>query len=388
MRIFILLITLFSLNPGFGQQNLAEKELLLKNRLDELRAAKSDAQMLKINAQFTKEMGDFLKSEGAFQFQFTQLKSIADLKSSDQFVRIIHWNLEYKDFSYSYAGFILKWDEDKETVKIFELIDVLDPYTVKPEGVIDSKSWYGALYYTIIPIEYNSETQYALLGWDGATSGSNIKLIDVLSFKGNAAKFGSPLFLQKNKVIKRVVFEYSDKSNMSLRMDEKRNRIVFDHLSPESPVLEGVYQYYMPDFSYDSYVWEESQFVLHEDVIATNNESDSKETSLYTLDPKTGKVKKDTYKLKWLNPEDPNFKGDIGHVARTPETEVNKESDENTIPEMPKKKWWDRRNPNNLSVTTGKYRKNRRHPLHHDNTRNFSRFRDRKVHPSGCLPNE
>lgn len=318
--------------------------------------------MLKINAQFTKEMGDFLKSEGAFQFQFTQLKSIADLKSSDQFVRIIHWNLEYKDFSYSYAGFILKWDEDKGTVKIFELIDVLDPYTVKPEGVIDSKSWYGALYYTIIPIEYNSETQYALLGWDGATSGSNIKLIDVLSFKGNAAKFGSPLFLQKNKVIKRVVFEYSDKSNMSLRMDEKRNRIVFDHLSPESPVLEGVYQYYMPDFSYDSYVWEESQFVLHEDVIATNNESDSKETSLYTLDPKTGKVKKDTYKLKWLNPEDPNFKGDIGHVARTPETEVNKESDENTIPEMPKKKWWDRRNPNNLSVTTGKYRKNRRHP--------------------------
>lgn len=362
MRILISLTAVFFLNLGFGQQNLAEKELQLKNRLDELRAAKSDAQMLKINALFTKEMGEFLKSEGAFQFQFTQLKSIADLKSSDQLVRIIHWNLEYKDFSYSYGGFILKWDEDKETSKLFELIDVMDPYTAKPDGVIDSKSWYGALYYAIIPIEFNSEIQYTLLGWDGGTSGSTFKVIDVLSFKGNAAKLGSPLFLQKNKVLKRVVFEFSDKSKMSLRMDEKRNRIVFDHLSPESPVLEGVYQYYMPDFSYDAYVWDESQFVLYEDVIASNDESENKETTIYTMDQKTGKVKKDSYKLKWINPEDPNFKGDIGHVARTPETEINKETDDNTAIEMPKKKWWDRRNPNNLSVTTGKYRKNRRHP--------------------------
>ena len=81
------------------------------------------------------------------------------------------------------------------------------------------------------------------------------------------------------------------------------------------------------------------------------------------MDPKSGKVKKEVYKLKWINPMDENRKGDIGHVARTPESEdfhVTDDGPEQAEP--PKKKWWDRRNPNNLSVTTGKYRKNRRRP--------------------------
>jgi S-adenosylmethionine:tRNA-ribosyltransferase-isomerase (queuine synthetase) len=115
-----------------------------------------------------------------------------------------------------------------------------------------------------------------------------------LVFKGNTAKFGSPLFVNKNKVLKRVVFEFADKSTMSLKMDQKRNRIVFDHLSPETPALTGLYSYYVPDFSYDAYVWEEDRFILNEDVIAINDAED-KESTIYVMDPKTGKVKKETY---------------------------------------------------------------------------------------------
>ena len=201
-----------------------------------------------------------------------------------------------------------------------------------------------------------------MFGWDGATTSSNFKLIDVLVFKGNTAKFGSPLFVNKNKVLKRVVFEFADKSTMSLKMDQKRNRIVFDHLSPETPALTGLYSYYVPDFSYDAYVWEEDRFILNEDVIAINDAED-KESTIYVMDPKTGKVKKETYKLKWINPEDKQHDGDISHVARTPETENPSENtDQNNEETVPKKKWWDRRNPDNLSVTTGKYRKNRRRP--------------------------
>jgi hypothetical protein len=357
---FLLFIVPFSI--GFTQ-NLAESELRLKSRLDELRSAKSDNEIKRINSLFTKEMGAFLRLEGAYQFQFTQLTSIADLKSEDGLVRIVHWNLEFKDFSYSYSGFIMHWDDEQETCKVFDLVDVTDPYTMISEQVIDSKNWYGALYYRIIPVEIDNDFQYILFGWDGATTNSNFKLIDVLSFKGNAAKFGSPLFINKNKTLKRVVFEFADKSTMSLKMDEKRNRIVFDHLSPESPALTGLYSYYIPDFSYDAYVWEDDRFVLNEDVIATNDMNSTNETTLLVMDPKTGKVKKEVYKLKWINPMDDNRKGDIGHVARTPESEDFHAADESPEQvEPPKKKWWDRRNPNNLSVTTGKYRKNRRRP--------------------------
>lgn len=361
MRFLTLLIFVFC-SVFFYGQNLAELELKLKNRLDQLRAAKSNTEMNKVNALFTKEMLDFLKKDGAFQFQFTQLTTVADLKSEDGLIRIIHWNLEYTDLTYTYSGFILKYDADNETVKTYDLIDITDPYTLIPEQVIDSKSWYGALYYKIIPVEYNNEMQYVLLGWDGATSTSNFKIIDVLSFRGNSAKFGSPLFVNKNKVQKRVVFEFADKSAMALKLDEKRNRIVFDHLSPETPALTGLYSYYVPDFSYDAYVWEDDKFVLNEDVIAIND-AENNESTLYVMDPKTGKVKKETYKLKWINPEDKQHEGDISHVARTPETENNSNGlvkEDDFKPE--KKHWWDRRNPNNLSVTTGKYRKNRRRP--------------------------
>lgn len=361
MRIFIAFL-LLTLHLSLWSQNLAERELLLKNRLEELRAAKTDNEIKKINAIFTKEMSEFLRKEGAYQFQFTLLPTIADLKSDDGLVRIVHWNLEYRDFSYSYAGFVMHWDPDNETTKVFDLLDITDPYTSIPEGVIDAKQWYGALYYKMVTVEYNGEYQYVLFGWDGATTNSNFKIIDVLSFKGSNAKLGSPLFVNKTKVAKRVVYEFADRSTMALKMDEKRNRIVFDHLSPETPALTGLYSYYIPDFSYDAYVWEEDRFVLYEDVIATNDPIESKETTLYVKDPKTGKVTKESYKLKWINPEDKAREGDINHVARTPESVENK-SDANNIENnepLEKKRWWDRRNPDKLSVTTGKYRKNRR----------------------------
>lgn len=361
MRKFFLIICLFLVHAAIAQ-NLAELELSLSEKLQQLRKAKSNGEINKINTQFTKEMSEFVRKEGAFEFEFTLLPTVADLKSEDGLVRIVHWNLEYTDFTYSYAGFILRKDLDNETTIVYNLVDVTDPYTLIPEQVVDSKNWYGALYYRIIPVEFNDDMQYVLFGWDGATTSSNFKLIDVLVFKGNSAKFGSPLFVAKKKVQKRVVFEYADKSSMSIKMDEKRNRIVFDHLSPETPALTGIYSYYVPDFSYDAYVWEEDRFILNEDVIAVNDEAE-RESVIYVMDSKTGKAKKETYKLKWINPMDGKLTGDINHVARTPETEnyhVAEESSEKQ--ELPKKKWWDRRNPNNLSVTTGKYRKNRRRP--------------------------
>ncbi|MCF8329740.1 MAG: hypothetical protein K9I37_05330, partial [Crocinitomicaceae bacterium] len=267
----ILIFLLFAfVNLSYTQVDLAKRELLLNQKLEDLRKAKSDEEVDSLNLIFKNEMLSFLKLEGAFTYPITKLKTIALLDSPDKLVRIVNWNLEYSDMSYSYCAYVMKWDEDTEELKIIELVDKLDPYTVKPEGVIDAKNWYGALYYKILPIEYNGKTEYTLLGWDGGTSESNFKIIDVLTFVGNTAKLGSPLFKQKNSFSKRVVFEYADKSTMSLKFDEPLNRIVYDHLSPEVPSLKGVYSYYVPDFSYDAFVWEEDSWILKEDVIAIN----------------------------------------------------------------------------------------------------------------------
>ncbi len=349
---------LSAVNLGFSQVDLAERELLLNTKLEALRAAKNDDDIETLNLDFKNEMVSFLKLEGAFTYPISKLKTIALLDSPDKLVRIINWNLEYSDMSYSYCGFVMRWDEDKEELKITELIDKVDPYTAKPTGVIDAKNWYGALYYKIIPIEYNGKIEYTLLGWDGGTTGSNFKIIDVLTFSGNNVKFGSPVFIKKKEVLKRVVFEYSDKSSMSLKYEDKYGRIVFDHLSPESPTLAGVYSFYVPDFSYDAFLWENESWVLNEDVITLNDEEVNKNQTNYVVNEKTGEIKKKKGKDGWINPADPNRKNDIGHVARVPE--INPINEDNT--DKPKKKHLrrDRRDPNNLSVTTGKYKKKKR----------------------------
>ena len=346
--LFHLFILLFSI--GFTQ-NLAESELKLKSRLDELRSAKSDNEIKRINSIFTKEMSAFLRLDGAYQFQFTQLSSIADLKSEDGLVRIVHWNLEFKDFSYSYNGFIMHWDEEQETCKVFDLVDVTDPYTMISEQVVDSKNWYGALYYKILPFERNSRTEYLLMGWDGGTTVSNFKLLDVLTFNGSNLKLGSPVFKQKKSVVNRVVFEYSEKAKISLRYEDKYKRIVFDHLSPEAQGLEGVYSFYVPDMSYDCYYYDNEMWILKEDVIAVNDEDQDKTGQIYIIG-KDGNVKKKTFKKKWLSPNDEKNSSEMQHIARTPESEEILKQDKQDVPKQKRVK--KNKDSDPLSITTGK----------------------------------
>lgn len=357
-------ISLFILNllficSLFGQSDLEEKEISLNRSLLNLRAARTDSDIEKQNKIFKKELESFLKLEGAFKYEFKHLKTVAILDSPDKMLRIVNWNLEFSDLSYSYCAFVMHWDEDKEIVKLTELVDNLDPYSPKPQGVLDPKNWYGCLYYKIVPFERNNKTEYLLLGWDGGTTGSNFKFIDVLVFNGNNTKLGSPVFKGKSNIAKRIVFEFSDKSVMTLKFEDKRNRIVFDHLSPESQSLAGIASYYVPDMSYDSYDYVDELWVLNEDVIALNNEDKDNNKSFYAVNEKSGKLEKHKMNNSWIDPTDENNSSQTPHVARTPESEAARQAMENEsllMPKIKKKKHRDRRSPSGLSVTTGKYK--------------------------------
>jgi hypothetical protein len=353
---FFLVLTQLS----FAQSDLQQKEARLNESLLKLRSAKTDEEMDRLNVVFKKEMESFLKFEGAFDYAFTLLKTIAVLDSEDELVRIINWNIEYTDFSYSYGGFVLKKEEGKEKVTVTELIDKLDPYAPKPEGIIDAKNWYGALYYKIIPFGHHGKTEYLLIGWDGGTTGSNFKLMDVLTFSGNTPKFGSPVFKANRTTLKRVVYEYSNLSNMSMRFDAKNSRIVFDHLSPESPVLEGVYSYYIPDMSYDSYRYDydAENWVLQEDVIMTNPDDKNVEKSFYSLNSRTGKVEKNRMNANWITPQDPDIESNGTHVARTENTPVDQITTEDF--RLPKVRLFSRRHKNPEMMPVGRGRKNKK----------------------------
>lgn len=66
-------------------------------------------------------------------------------------------------------------------------------------------------------------------------------------------------------------------------------------------------------------------------------------------------------KKDWIDPTDINKAEDIKHVARTPESEAAAEAfmKEDLVIEKVKRNRRDRRKPENMSVTTGKYKSKR-----------------------------
>ncbi|MEN9400060.1 MAG: hypothetical protein RL632_1161 [Bacteroidota bacterium] len=349
-------IILSASNAGAQDTIMSYRESQLVELLAELRAAKDDIEKEEKNTLFLDYFRETLAEKSAYAYPFSQLKTVGIIDSPDGLVRIINWNIEQDDETQKYCGFVLKKDERKDEILVTELIDNSAELPLRPEDILTANNWYGALYYKIIPVEKGSKTVYTLLGWDGNSSSSNVKLIDVLYFTGTQLKLGSPIFKLKDQVLKRVFYEHSERAVMSLRYEEEYKRIIFDHLSPESPNLKGFYAYYIPDLSYDAFVLDGTKWLLKEDVIGVNPD-DQEKMVVYVRNERTGRVEKKTIKKEWENPTD--SKSEIPHVAITPEDQGTEGSDDKKEGDTKTLKK-DKRDPNQMSTTLGGKKKRKR----------------------------
>lgn len=360
IRHFCLLLLVAACNSiGLSQTNttLIEAENELENLLISLRKAENNSEKKERNNLFKAKMHDVLKMQGVMDYPFTKLSTVGFINSPDKMVRIVNWNVEQDDKTQNYFCFILRYDERKKEVQLHELTKSKDIMPLRPTEILQSDQWYGALYYQIIPFEKGNRDMYTLLGWDGLGTTSNMKLIDVLYFSGSQAKLGSPVFKVGSETFKRVFYEHSEKTTMSLRYDAKYERILFDHLSPESPNLVGHYAYYVPDLSYDAFVLKNGKWYLKEDVIAINDKAPEK-IEIITLD-KNGQVvmdengnpvKKTKIKNRWEDPSNANAPaGGNNHEAALPEGEPN-DAEKKAKKAKERKKWFvkkDKRDPSN-----------------------------------------
>ncbi len=335
-----------------------QKEKALAQLLNDLRAAKDDSAKSTMNERFKAELKLVLNEKKAFTYPFNLLKSVGFVDSPDGQLRIVNWNVEQDDGTQKYCCYLLYKDPKKHATILMELADnSTNPSSLQNE-IIEADQWYGALYYKIIPVEKAQKIMYTLLGWDGNNSMSTIKLIDVLYFSGNQPKLGSPIFKHLNTTSKRVVFEHSKKAVMSLKYEEQYKRIIYDHLSPETPDLKGFYSFYVPDFSYDAYYLEGSKWLLKEDVIGVNTD-DKEKINVLIKNEKTGKIEKKSIKNKWENPSDENAPGGGSvHIPVTPEDTIkNPDESEKELKKKSNKKEAD---PSNLNQTLGTNKKRKR----------------------------
>ncbi len=360
-RLILLSFVCIGLSAIAQDYDVTRAENRLFQKLETLRNATNDQEKKEANEAFKSDLAAVLEHKESFSHPFASLTTVGFIDSPDKMVRIINWNVEQDDKSQRYYGFVQHFDKRKKELDVTELKE--DVFGIKqPEEVLDAANWYGALYYKIIPVKKGSRTIYTVLGWDGNTSMSNIKLIDAMYVNGKSVKFGSPIFKIGKETKKRLFYEHSEKVTMTLRYEENRDRIMMDHLSPESPSMKGYYSFYVPDLSYDALVFDKKKWVLKEDVIGVNSHSDDEKQVVMTKDPRTGKLVKRKIDTSWQDPSNPGAPaGGNEHVAVTPESQENEEGksdvEKSNAPKVNKR---DKRDPSQLSTFGDMKKKKRR----------------------------
>lgn len=246
-------------------------ELFISQLFGNIAANSDDLQREQINEEIVSNMREALLIKGSLKYPFDSLKNMGKIYSYDRKVRIYTWNLPYTDGSHKYFGFIQYEPNEGGKVFLYKLTDKSENLEQPEKLVLSDSSWYGALYYEIIETEYNNQKYYTLLGFDFNSLLTNKKIIDVLYFtRDNLPVFGKHMFIYKNEICCRIIFEYSTKAAMGLKYNEELDMIVYDHLSPAKPSYKDSYMFYGPDFSYDGLMFENGSWNEIKDIDVRN----------------------------------------------------------------------------------------------------------------------
>lgn len=236
---------------GKGQALKADSDDRLQNFYKAIFEQDSDEDRMTASQEFKTHLKSLLYEPGAMERPFDSLK-MCKKGSKDGRFRIFNWNIPMSDGAQVYEALIMIPDAKTDMVNVIELTDKSTAMS-KVEGRVSlPNNWFGALYYDIIPFKKSGGDYYILLGWDGDSRITNKKVIEVMTLNGNNVRFGAPVFKTDKGTKKRVVFTFAEQVSMSMVYDEKNDRIIFDHLAPREPRLEGQFQFYGPDMSFDA----------------------------------------------------------------------------------------------------------------------------------------
>jgi hypothetical protein len=207
-----------------------------------------------------------LQDEASFEYPFDSIKKIGKIYSPDHRLRIYSWNIPVGIDQSKYFAIVQYYAKREKKYYAVKMQS-----TEYLNGIIMVDNWPGALYYEIVETRHAGQKYYTLLGLDLGNMLTNKKVIDVVSIDDFDKFYFCPkLILFNKKLTDRLVFEYSEKASMTLKYYEDRKMIVFDHLSPEKPSMEGNFQFYGPDFTYDGLKFEKGIWVSYSDINVTN----------------------------------------------------------------------------------------------------------------------
>jgi len=231
----------------------------LKVYNDSLVNAMAETERTGAAMKIIKTFSRVLREEGAYQYTFDSLTSIAVVTPEDNKFRIFTWQVAFDNGTYRYFG-VIQSNETKP--KLQPLVDYGSLYEHPDSIIVDADRWIGALYYRIIPAKVGKKTYYTLFGWDANNVRTNKKLIDILWFdEDGKAKLGYPLFdMDKEKSPCRVILEYKKDATLSLSYYPEEKQIYYDHLVSLSGSTDPIAIDKVPDGTLEGFKWEKGKW--------------------------------------------------------------------------------------------------------------------------------
>lgn len=192
--------------------------------------------------------------------------------SPDSRLRTVTYMVSHFDFTSHCGGWIVVRPKRGEA-SLFPLSDATAKIGQPDQAILTPSSWYGAIYSDIIQFRNDRTDYYALVGYKGATPTVKTRVLDVAAVGSDGKPvFGAKVFRHPKMSYRRRIFQYSAKSSMVIRYDEKSRIIVMDHLEPAQRLMVGHPEFYGPDLSYDAYVLTDDGWEFQSDIQVTEEE--------------------------------------------------------------------------------------------------------------------
>ena len=271
--LIILALCCFFTHSTYSQNDTLSISQMLERLFGRLILEREDSVRLKVNDSIKTIVDEVVEADSIFDFNFTNVRFLGQITSTDSIIKIVSWNLNLRDEPGKYFCYLIKKNEQDASNSIYKLTADYSLANISRDTVYTAENWYGALYYELRPTIVTGVKCWIALGINYSNPLITKKMIDIVAFKPDGViEFGSPVFsLSENELIKREVFQYSADAAMTLRFFDD-NTIVFDHLVPFAPELVGKPEYYGPDFSYDAFIFKNGTWNFKLDIDVRNEE--------------------------------------------------------------------------------------------------------------------
>ncbi len=187
------------------------------------------------------------------QLDTTRLNAdIVRIRIPNSRIELFTWQVEGNS-EFDYHGFI-KYEDGSIEILNREQRDIL---RIRREQ-FNYANWYGAVYYHLIPVDFNQSNYFILFGFAQNSNQEKFRIIEVVSFKNGQVVFGKPIFEsldqdQEKELLYRQVIRYSNSASCALKYDEKDSTIIYDHIMNYQDPNEANRTYFYPDGTYEGF---------------------------------------------------------------------------------------------------------------------------------------